>query len=413
VLELAAQAGVEGLELDVVPLLESSEALTSAGTLLDELVSDRRYGAHLAARGGRQEVMLGYSDSTKELGYVASNWLLHRAQADLAAVADRNGIELTLFHGRGGAIGRGGGQLELAVSAQPPGSVRGRLKLTEQGEVVWTRYGDAELALQHLEVLTAAALDSLGDHQGDPRGAAGIMDALAAEARRAYRALVYDDPGFAGFFARLTPIDEITRLQLGSRPARRAGLEVGRSIDDLRAIPWVFAWSQARVELPGWFGLGTALEAFRASSPSGSARRLERLYEAWPFFRSIVDHARLAVARADIALARGYASLADEPGDAERWAAIEGEFERTRRELDRLPEPARASSRDQAESEAVRRSNALRAPYVDTLSVVQLELLRALRTRESRDPADPTLPVIRSLIGLTISGLSAALQGTG
>ena len=413
VLDLAGQAGADGLELDVVPLLESSEALTSGGELLESLVTDARYREHLAARDGRQEVMLGYSDSTKELGYVASNWLLHKAQADLAAVADRHGIELTLFHGRGGAIGRGGGQLELAVSAQPPGSVRGRLKLTEQGEVVWTRYGDPELALQHLEVLTAAAVDSLGEHPGDPRRAAGIMDQLAADARRAYRALVYDDPGFAGFFARLTPIDEITRLQLGSRPAKRAGLEVGRSIDDLRAIPWVFAWSQARVELPAWYGLGGALEAFRATSPSGAGKRLDRLYDAWPFFRSIVDHARLATARSDIALARGYAGLAAEAGDGARWNAIEAEFERTRSELDRLPAPVRESSQDRAESEASRRSNALRAPYVDTLSVVQLELLRTLREREAVDPSNPTLPVIRSLIGLTISGLSAALQGTG
>jgi len=413
VLDLAAQAGVVGLELDVVPLLESSAALTSAGSLLESLVADGRYREHLASRGGRQEVMLGYSDSTKELGYVASNWLLHRAQAELAAVADRHGLELTLFHGRGGAIGRGGGQLELAVAAQPPGSVRGRLKLTEQGEVVWTRYGDPELALRHLEVLTATAIDSLGDHEGDPRGGPAIMDQLAAEARRAYRALVYDDAGFAGFFGRLTPIDEITRLQLGSRPARRAGLEVGRSIDDLRAIPWVFAWSQARVELPAWFGLGTALEAFRASSPANVGRRLARLYEAWPFFRSIVDHARLAIGRADIALARGYAALAFEAGDAERWATIEREHERTRQELDRLPPPTRTAPEDRAETEAARRSSALRAPYVDTLSVVQLELLRTLREREAADPANPTLPVIRSLIGLTISGLSAALQGTG
>jgi len=413
VLDLAAQAGADRLELDVVPLLESSAALTSAGSLLEALLADPRYRAHLATRGDHQEVMLGYSDSTKELGYVASNWLLHRAQAELAAVADRNAIELTLFHGRGGAIGRGGGQLELAVAAQPPGSVRGRLKLTEQGEVVWTRYGDPELALRHLEVLTATALDSLGQHRGDPRGADEVMDELAAEARRAYRALVFDDPGFAGFFGRLTPIDEITGLQLGSRPARRAAPDAARSIDDLRAIPWVFAWSQARVELPAWFGLGSGLEAFRRAHPKSAGQRLARLYRGWPFFRSVVDHARLALARADLVLAREYATLASAPGDAQRWAAIEDEFERTRRELDRLPAPPRAGAEDRVESEAARRSSALRAPYVDTLSVVQLELLRTLREREAADPANPTLPVIRSLIGLTISGLSAALQGTG
>jgi phosphoenolpyruvate carboxylase len=413
VLDLARHAGADHLELDIVPLLESSDALEDAGGFLERLLAEPRYREHLASRADRQEVMLGYSDSTKELGYVASNWLLHRAQADLAAVADRFGAELTLFHGRGGAIGRGGGQLELAVAAQPPGSMRGRLKLTEQGEVVWTRYGDAELALRHLEVLTAAALDSLEQHPGDPQGGPAVMDELAATARRTYRALVYDDPAFPGFFSRLTPIDEITRLQLGSRPARRATMDAARSIDELRAIPWVFAWSQARVELPAWFGLGSALEGYRRSHPGAAAQRLTGLYGDWPFFRSMIDHARLALGRADIALARGYALLATARGDSDRWAAIEQEFERTRKELERLPAPVRGTREDRIEGDAAQRSTALRAPYVDTLSVVQLELLRTLRARELADPDDPTLPVIRSLIGLTISGLSAALQGTG
>jgi len=412
VLDLAADAGASELVLDVVPLFESSSALTEAGAIVEALLADPRYRNHLRGRNDRQEVMLGYSDSTKESGYVAANWLLHRAQADLAAVAHRHDIELTLFHGRGGAIGRGGGQLELAVAAQPPGSVDGRLKLTEQGEVIWTRYGDPEIALQHLETLTAAAIDSLvgpETNAADPDDGLAIMDTLATEGRRAYRALVYDDAGFPGFFARMTPIEEITALQLGSRPARRAAPEQ-RSIDDLRAIPWVFAWSQARVVLPGWFGFGSALEAYRRSEPRAD-ERLADLYQGWPFFRSIVDHARLALARADVVLARGYARLATEPGDAERWSAIEAEYDRTFAALDRLP--AAAVAADRAEAEAIRRSAALRAPYVDTLSVVQLELLRTLREREARDPADPTLPVIRPLIALTISGLSAALQGTG
>ena len=414
VLDLAAVAGAGELALDVVPLFESSGALTEAGSIVEALLADARYRAHLRGRGDRQEVMLGYSDSTKESGYVAANWLLHRAQAALAAVAARHDIELTLFHGRGGAIGRGGGQLELAVAAQPPGSVNGRLKLTEQGEVIWTRYGDPEIALQHLETLTAAAIDSLVGPEAeaeDPANGLAVMESLAAEARRAYRALVYDDAGFAGFFVRATPIDEITSLQLGSRPARRTAPDQ-RSIDDLRAIPWVFAWSQARVELPAWFGFGSALEAFRGSERRADAR-LAALYEGWPFFRSIVDHARLAVGRADMALARGYAALAREPGDPERWSAIEAEYDRTVAALDRLPPAHAAVAADRAESEARRRSAALRAPYVDTLSVVQLELLRTLREREARDPTDPTLPVIRPLIALTISGLSAALQGTG
>jgi phosphoenolpyruvate carboxylase len=408
VLDLAREAaGGAEPHLDIVPLLESSDSLTGAGTLLEGLFADAGYRAHLRGRGDRQEVMLGYSDSNKEVGYVAANWMLHQAQAALVDVAVRHDVELTLFHGRGGAIGRGGGQLELAVAAQPAGSVAGRLKLTEQGEVVWTRYGDPDLALQHLEVLTAAAIESLAPADPaaarDPAAGSATLDALAADARQAYRALVYDDLGFAAFFARITPIREISGLQLGSRPARRrVAADQQLRIDDLRAIPWVFAWSQARVELPGWYGLGTALEAIEARQ--GARARLAQLYEGWPFFRSLIDHARLAVDRADMTLARGYASLASIPGDSNRWARIEAEFDRTRRSLDRLP------ARD---APAPQRSANLRAPYVDTLSVVQLGLLRALREREARDPEEPTLPVLRSLIGLTISGLSAALQGTG
>jgi phosphoenolpyruvate carboxylase len=213
----------------------------------------------------------------------------------------------------------------------------------------------------------------------------------------------------------MTPIDEIARLQLGSRPPKRsAGRPDDRSIDDLRAIPWVFAWSQARVELPAWFGLGAAIEGFETSHPLDGDVRLGELYASWPFFRSLIDHARLAVARADIALARGYASLATAPGDAARWSAIESEFQRTRRALERLPLPAAAATAtDRAEAEAIRRSSGLRAPYVDTLSVMQLELLRVLREREAANPTDPSIPLIRPLIALTISGLSAALQGTG
>ena len=424
VLDLAADSGADGLVLDVVPLLESSEALTQARSIVEALLGNPRYREHLRSRNDRQEVMLGYSDSTKESGYVAANWLLHRAQADLASVAARHGIELTLFHGRGGAIGRGGGQLELAVAAQPRGSVDGRLKVTEQGEVVWTRYGDPELALQHLAALTGAAIDSLPrpdeppDARAEPRDASKVMDELAAAAQGTYRSLVHDDLGFAGFFARMTPIDEIARLQLGSRPPKRsAGRPDDRSIDDLRAIPWVFAWSQARAGIPGWFGLGTAIETFERSHPLDGDLRLGELYASWPFFRSLIDHARQAVRRADVAIARGYASLAAEPGDEARWTTIEAEFHRTAEAIVRLPSmptgAAGATAAARLDAEAARRSAALRAPYVDTLSVLQLALLRVLREREARDPAEPTLPQLRSLIALTISGLSAALQGTG
>ena len=415
VLDLAAEAGAGDLVLDVVPLFESSAALTEAGSIVEALLADPRYRAHLRGRSDRQEVMLGYSDSTKESGYVAANWLLHRAQAALAAVAARHDIELTLFHGRGGAIGRGGGQLELAVAAQPPGSVDGRLKLTEQGEVIWTRYGDPEIALQHLETLTAAAIDSLVGPEAeaeDPAHGLAVMETLATEARRAYRALVYDDAGFAGFFVRMTPIDEITappaRVAPGPTAARRTSARSTTSAPSRGSSPGRRRGSSCRR------GSGSGLRSRPSAAPSAGRTRVSP--SCTTAGRSSGRSSTMPGSRWP---ARTWPSpgatraLATEPGDAERWSAIEAEYERTVAALDRLPPSPAAVAADRAEAEAIRRSAALRAPYVDTLSVVQLELLRTLREREARDPADPTLPVIRPLIALTISGLSAALQGTG
>jgi phosphoenolpyruvate carboxylase len=399
--------------LDVVPLLESFVALRGAGQFLDGLLSDAGYRAHVRLRGDRQEVMLGYSDSNKEIGYLTANWLLHRAQAALVDAARRHDVALTLFHGRGGAIGRGGGALERALLGQPPGSVELRLKVTEQGEVVAARYADPEIAIEHLETITAATIAaSSGAHGGALESAIsageGVMDELADTAGAAYRALVVDDSGFAGFFARITPIDEIAGLRLGSRPASRApGADRTDSLTlaALRAIPWSFAWSQARVELPGWFGVGAALEAWERAHGEAGVERLRELYRTWPFLGSVIDNASAALARSDIPLARGYASLATEPGDAERWRAIEAEHERTTRLLAHLVGEPRHAAQSPA--------TGLRAPYVDTLSVAQLELLRELRRTETADPNDPDIDRLRSLVRLTISGLAAALQGTG
>ena len=288
-----------------------------------------------------------------------------------------------------------------------------RLKVTEQGEVVAARYADPEIAIEHLETITAATIAaSSGAHGGALASAIsageGVMDELADTAGAAYRVLVVDDSGFAGFFARMTPIDEIAGLRLGSRPASRApGADRSDSLTlaSLRAIPWSFAWSQARVELPGWFGVGAALEAWERAHGKAGVARLRELYRTWPFLGSVIDNASAALARSDIPLARGYASLATEPGDAERWRAIETEHERTTRLLADLLGEARHAAQSPA--------TGLRAPYVDTLSVAQLELLRELRRSEAADPNDPDIDRLRSLVRLTISGLAAALQGTG
>jgi phosphoenolpyruvate carboxylase len=407
-----------GPRLDVVPLFESSDALAAAGSILDALLADPDYRRHLATRGDRQEVMLGYSDSNKESGFLAAAWMLHRAQESLVAVARERGVELTLFHGRGGAIGRGGGPANRAILGGAPGSVDGRLKLTEQGEVIAANYSDPAIARRHLEQLTGAALiASTPEHDATAARAlvegGPLLAELAETAGAAYRGLVHDDPGFAGFFRDITPIAELSDLRLGSRPAARGrgragGGEDTPSIDALRAIPWTFAWSQSRINLPGWYGLGTALEAFRVAHGEAGLAEIGRLYRSWPFLASLLDNAEMILAKADMGVARRYASLAtDHDADgSRRWAAIEAEYHRTVALL------LRVTGRDRLLDGApvLQRSIALRNPYVDALSELQVRLLARLRAMAPDDPDRG--PVLR-LVQLSVNGVAAGLQNTG
>ena len=436
--------------LDVVPLFESAEALESAGAILAALAADPDYREHLRRRGDRQEVMLGYSDSNKELGYVAANWLLYRAQEELVAAARASGLELTLFHGRGGAIGRGGGPSHRAVLAAPAGAVEGRLKLTEQGEVIAERYANPVIARRGLEQVTSATLlaaahvtnvDTLSAGEGAPSSAIGhdgpvgptagradrgrvIMDELAAEARRAYRRLVWDEPAFERVFGEATPIAEISGLRLGSRPAARGprphGAPAGTpetgtpsrsreapvaSLATLRAIPWVFAWTQVRLNLPGWFGLGSALAAFEEAHGEAGLVELEALYRGWPFFRGLIQNAEVALARTDPAVGRRYAALAG-PDGARLAERVDAEHVRTVRLVLRVS--GRAALLDGVPE--LQRSITLRAPYLDPLNELQVLLLGRLRGLPEDDPARPEL---ERLVGLTISGIAAGVQGTG
>ncbi len=404
--------------LDVVPLLESAEALDGAAALLESLLSDPVYREHLRARGDAQEVMLGYSDSSKESGFLAANWLLYRAQEALVGVARRHGVTLTLFHGRGGALGRGGGPANRAILAQAPGSVGGRLKFTEQGEVIAAHYADVTIAQRHLEQVAAAALlASTPEHEAEVAAAAATGTATMAEltaiSRNAYRALV-EHRGFAAFFGAVTPIGLIGGLGLGSRPSSRSkgGLDTSGEAPDigsLRAIPWVFAWSQARANLPGWYGLGTALEAVADRGGREHLEHLAELYRRWPFFTSVLDNAELSLAKVDLATFRRYADLADGPEAVAIRGLVEAEYARSVRLLllvtgqDRLLE-GHAS---------LARSTELRAPYIDALSAVQVELLGRLRAAEAAGAgADITGP-IRGVVGATINGIAAGLQNTG
>jgi phosphoenolpyruvate carboxylase len=353
--------------------------------------------------------MLGYSDSTKESGPLAAAWMLYRAQEQLVDVARRHDVRLTLFHGRGGAIGRGGGPMSRAILASPPGSLEGGLKLTEQGEVIADRYANPHIALRHLEQVTGAVLAaSAPDHDERSRvaGVAGraLMDELAAASRDAYRSLVWEDPSFEAYFRGATPIAELSAMALGSRPAARAGGV--RSLEQLRAIPWVFAWSQSRANLPGWYGVGSAIEAYVAAHGDDGLARLRESYRTWPFLAGVIDTAEMSLAKADMQVARRYAGLVPAPEARRVWLHIRREYRRTRdailditgrtRLMDALP--------------VLQRSIDLRNPYVDSLSELQVRLLARARVLETDDPERAAL---ERLISLAISGVAAGVQSTG
>jgi phosphoenolpyruvate carboxylase len=390
------------LVLDVVPLFESRADLERATTVLDELLELPGMRKRLDERERRLEVMLGYSDSAKDVGVFAANLALYRAQAELAAWAARNGVELTLFHGRGGALGRGGGPANQAILGQAAASVAGRFKITEQGEVTFARYGNLRIATRHLEqIANAVLLASTPSHEKEAAshwerfGPAATRIADASE--RSYRSLVQRD-GFAAFFARTTPAEEIGGLRIGSRPARRAS---GEDLDALRAIPWVFAWTQNRCNLPGWYGLGSGLESIAAER--GGMRELREMHRTWGFFNSFIENAELSLAKADLPVAQLYLALGERPDLAEE---IEREFLLT----ERLVLEVARHDRPLAGRPILRRAIDLRNPYVDALSFIQVRFLAERRAggldaeREAQ---------IDRLVKITINGVAAGLQNTG
>ena len=395
VYRLAEHSGAQPV-LDVIPLFETFNDLAGAVRTLSDAVQIPACAARLEETGGQIEVMLGYSDSAKDVGPLAANLALYSAQSEIAQWAGERGFTLTLFHGRGGALGRGGGPTNTAILAQPPHSVDGRFKLTEQGEVVFARYGDLTIAMRHIDQVAAATLLAVAPsierrNIAAARRYAQVSDQLVTASRARFDSLVQAD-GFATWFATVTPMDEIGRLQLGSRPARR-GLSV-ESLTDLRAIPWVFAWSQARINLAGWFGLGSALEAV------GDADLLRRAYEEWPLFRTVIDNVGMSLAKADPRIAREYLDLGDRP---DFTALILDEMELTRAWLVRIVGgDALLDNRP-----ALRTAVELRSPYVDALSLLQLRALRALRSQAEVDEEWD------HLLLLSVSGVSAGLQNTG
>jgi len=395
---LAAPAHVP---LDVAPLFETAADLAAAPRVVGELFADPYYRAHLAERGMQQMVMIGYSDSNKDAGIGASRWALHRAQAGLVATTDKSRVDLTFFHGRGGTVSRGGGKITSAILSAPAGSVRGRFRMTEQGEAINAKYGLRGIAMRTLEqTVSAVALATALPRAPDARepGWTSIMDAIAQSSRAAYRALVYDDPQFVEYFRLATPIDVIQRMEIGSRPASRPSAEQGE-IEQLRAIPWVFAWTQSRHLLPGWYGLGMALES--AAERYGAAA-LDEMIRGWPFLRALVDDVEMVLATADLAIAARYARLAGKLG-AYYVPVIQEEFDRTVANVLALKhETALLDSEP-----ALQRSILLRNPYVDPMSLLQIDLLERWRAA-----GRPDNEVFRALLA-SVRGIAQGLQSTG
>jgi phosphoenolpyruvate carboxylase len=387
----------------VVPLFETIDDLQHGASILEAALDLPVYRALVRSRGDSQEVMLGYSDSNKDGGYLAANWALYRAELELVETARKTGIRLRLFHGRGGTVGRGGGPSYEAILAQPPGAVSGSLRLTEQGEIIAAKYAEPRIARRNLETLVAATLEStLLDVEGlgdDAEPAYQVLDELAALAQRAYAELVHETPGFVDYFTSSTPVSEIGALNIGSRPSSR---KQTTSISDLRAIPWVLAWSQSRVMLPGWYGTGSAVEQW-ISEGDGRLEVLQDLYRRWPFFRTVLSNMAQVLAKSDLGLAARYAELvSDEDLRSRVFDKIVAEHGRTI-EMHRL-----ITEQDDllADNPALARSVFNRFPYLEPLNHLQVELLRRYRSGDEDE-------LVQRGILLTMNGLASALRNSG
>lgn len=417
--------------LAIVPLFETVDDLEAAPRILTELFTHPVYRAHLATQSDAQMVMIGYSDSNKDSGYLAANWALYQAQEAVAEVCAAHGITLTLFHGRGGTIARGGGPAHRAIQAQPPGTINGRFRVTEQGEVLALRYGDADLAHRHLEqIVSAVLLASVEGASGQtgrgaemqgrwgegvqgrlapaplpPLSPAGswraTLNDIAAAARQSYRALVYETPSFMDFWRDATPLDEIRRLRIGSRPTARSSGQL--KVTNIRAIPWVFSWMQSRFNLPGWYGLGTALV-------QADVAALRAMFAQWPFFQALIRNAEMSLLKADMDIAALYTTLVPDQTMAQAtFARLQAEYERTRDSVLAITGQSALLADQPIVLNAIQRRN----PYVDPLNYLQVEMLRRLRALPEAAQAGPEAAALREVVVLTINGIAAGLRNTG
>jgi phosphoenolpyruvate carboxylase len=389
--------------INIVPLFETIEDLQACAGIMDRMLSLHDYRKLVDSRGGVQEVMLGYSDSNKDGGFITSGWELYKAEIGLVEVFERHGVRLRLFHGRGGSVGRGGGPSYEAIIAQPGGAVNGQIRITEQGEIISSKYSNAEVGRSNLEILAAATLEAslLHPRQPAPKSEYLVaMDELSDLAFGAYRGLVYETEGFVDYFWNSTVINEIATLNIGSRPASR---KQTRAIEDLRAIPWVFSWAQCRLMLPGWYGFGAAVESWIKARPDRGMPFLKELYREWPFFRMLLSNMDMVLAKSSIAIASRYAELVPDVALRERiFGRIRSEYDLVIATLLEIMGQNRLLEGNPLLERSVRH----RFPYLDPLNHVQVELLKQHRAQ------NPDEQVLRG-IQITINGISAGLRNTG
>ena len=389
--------------LQICPLFETVADLEAAPKILTDLFTSDIYRTHLATCGDEQMAMIGYSDSNKDGGYLMANWALYQAQETISQTANRHKLRLTIFHGRGGTVARGGGPANRAIRSQPKGSINGRFRLTEQGESIAARYSNPEIAHRHIEQIVHAVLlasaPSSDNGQDIPLEWRHNLDAMSAASHTVYRKLVYETPDFIEFWRNATPLDEIKRLHIGSRPSTRAdSVEVSK----IRAIPWVFSWMQSRFNLPGWYSLGSGLK--KALDPS----ILRDMYSDWSFFKTLVDNTQISLLKADMDIAALYAGLVpDQTMSAAIFGEIRSEYERTRDAVLSISGHAELLDNEPITQESVR----LRNPYVDPLNYLQVEMLRRLRALPNQE--SPDAEALREVIILTINGIAAGLRNTG
>ena len=401
VLLLARWAGCKYVP-PISPLFESIRDLMEAPDILKSLFNSEIYLGHLKNQNNEQMVMIGYSDSNKDGGYLMANWSLYLAQEEITKVAETYNITLTIFHGRGGTTARGGGPANQAIRAQPTGSIQGRFRQTEQGEIIASRYSNPDLAHRHLEQIASAVLLSSfpeSDQSKIPSKWVSAIKEMSMVAQKAYRELVYENPGFFDFWQSATPIDEIKRLQFGSRPASRT---TSSAFGHIRAIPWVFSWMQSRFNLPSWYSLGTGLESFSDHA------MLREMYDGWPFFNNLLDNTEISLLKADMDIAALYVDLVPDHDIGNNiFSVIKNEYDRTRTSVLSISGHNALLELDPITQSAVD----LRNPYIDPLNYIQVDVLRRLRNLHNQD--DPAAEALREVMAITINGIAAALKNTG